>query len=179
MALSLVPIFSSAASLENFAKAALRSPFSVMRIALATSFLNVFWTHASSVGETTSSGYSRLALPAFFCSWLIAVTIFLTARMPELDRAEEVFLGDFVAAAFDHHHAVERAGDDDVHAAAFIFGQRGVDDVLAVLIAADAHGGDVLRERDVGNGERRTGRAHGEDVGVEFGDRSTAPSSRS
>ena len=39
---------------------------------------------------------------------------------------------------------------------------------FAVFIAADAHGGDVLGERDIGNGERRTGAAHGEHVGVEF-----------
>jgi hypothetical protein len=86
----------------------------------------------------------------------------------ELNGAEEVFLRYLVSAAFDHHDAVERTGDDDIHAAGFVLGQRRVDDVLAVLVAPDAHGGDVLGERDVGNGEGRAGGANREDVGVEF-----------
>ena len=88
--------------------------------------------------------------------------------MAELNGTEEIFLGDFVAAAFDHHHAVERTGDDDVHAAGFVLRQGGVDDVLSVFVATDAHGGDVLVERDVGHRECRTGAAYGEHVGIEF-----------
>jgi hypothetical protein len=44
------------------------------------------------------------------------------------------------------------------------------------FVATDAHRGDVLVERDIGDGERRARRAHGEHVGVEFADRSRAPS---
>ena len=88
--------------------------------------------------------------------------------MSELNRAEEIFLGDLVTAAFDHHDAVEGTRHDDVHAAGFVLRQRGVDDVSAVLIAPDANRGDVLGERNVGNGEGRAGRAHGQNVGVEF-----------
>ena len=89
--------------------------------------------------------------------------------MRELDGAEEVFLVDFVAAAFDHHHGICRAGDDDVHAAGFVLRQRRIADVLAVFVASDAHGGDRFVERNVAERERRAGGADAQHVGVEFG----------
>ena len=114
------------------------------------------------------TGYSRFVFPAFFASWSIALTIFLNLAVRELDRAEEVVLGDFVSAAFDHHDRVGRAGDHDVHAAGFVLRQRRVADVLAVFVAADAHCGDGLLERDVAKRERGAGGADAEHVGVEF-----------
>jgi len=165
---SLTPAFSSAVSLESFANAVLRSPFSTMRIALATSFLNVLRVHASSRFVDGEQRIRPLFLADFFLQLVDRGNDLFDRGVAELYSTEEIFLGDFMSAAFDHHHAVERAGDDDVHAAGFILRQRGVDDVLAVLIAADAYGGDVLGERDVGNGKRGTCAAYGEHVGVEF-----------
>ena len=164
---------------ENFANAALRSCFSVMRMALATSFLNVLRTHASSVGSTTSSGYSRFVLPAFFCSWLIAVTIFLISSCANSTAPRKSSSEISLPPPSTIMTRIGGAGDDDVHAAGFVLRQRRIDDVLAVFVASDAHRGDVLVERNIGNRECRTGGAHGEDVGVEFADRSRAPSSRS
>ncbi len=109
-----------------------------------------------------------LFLAGFFLQLVDRGDDFFDLRVRELDRTEEIVLGDFVSAAFDHHDAVEGTGDHDVHAAGFVLRQRRVDDVLAVFIASDAHRGDVLGERDVGNGERRAGCAHGKHVGVEF-----------
>jgi hypothetical protein len=63
-----------------------------------------------------------------------------------LDGPEEVFLGDLVTAAFDHHHRVGGAGDDDVDPAALVLRHRGVEDELAVFVAADADRGDRCLE---------------------------------
>ncbi len=87
--------------------------------------------------------------------------------MRELDRAEEVFLGDLLRAAFDHHDVVGGAGDDDLHAARLVLLERGVGDVVSGLVASDADAGDVLLERDVADGERRARGDDGERVAVE------------
>ena len=58
-------------------------------------------------------------LAGFLCQLVDRRDDLLDLGVSELDRAQEIFLGDFVAAAFDHHHGIERSGDDDVHAAAF------------------------------------------------------------
>ena len=68
----------------------------------------------------------------------------------ERDGAEEIFLGDFFAFAFDHHHGVGGAGDDDVHATGFVLRQRGIADELTVLVASDAHRRNRFVERNVG-----------------------------
>ena len=88
--------------------------------------------------------------------------------MRELDRAEKVFLGDLVAAALNHHDGVGGSGDHDVHAAAVVLRERGIADELAVFVAADAHGGDRLLERNVAQRERGARGADAEHVGIEL-----------
>ncbi len=73
--------------------------------------------------------------------------------MAELYGTEEIFLGDFVSAAWtiitpSSVLAMTMSMPPD----SWLRWRGGIDDVLAVLIAADTHGGDVLGERDIGNG---------------------------
>jgi len=86
----------------------------------------------------------------------------------EGDRAEEIFLGHFVAAAFDHHHGIHRARDDDLHAAGLVLWQGRVDDELAI-VTTDANRGDVFIEGNIGYGQCRACGTDCEDVGIEFG----------
>ena len=78
------------------------------------------------------------------------------------DRAQEDLLGDLFGAAFDHHHRIGRAGDDDLHPAALVLFEGRVGDEAAALIASDADRGDVFLERDIADREARNlaGRVH-------------------
>ena len=154
---------SSASLSESLANAAFALAFSMLRIALATSFSNVLRTHASSAASTTSNGIRRVSscrLSSRACrSPRRSLDLSCANSTAPRKSSSEIF----VSAAFDHHHRVGRAGDDDVHAAGFVLRQGRVDDVLAVFVAADAHRGDVLRERNVAKRRvphrRRTRRA--------------------
>ncbi len=69
---------------------------------------------------TLWTGYSRFFLPFFFDQLVDRFDDLLDLAVRELDGTEKHVLGDFVAAAFDHHDAVGGAGDDDFHAAGFV-----------------------------------------------------------
>jgi len=88
-------------------------------------------------------------------------------RRAERDRGEEIFLGHFARAAFDHHDGVGGAGNHDFHSADLVLLERRIGDELTVLIATDAHGGDVLVEWDVADGERCARGHDGKGVGVQ------------
>ena len=92
--------------------------------------------------STCASGYSRFGFAGFLRELVDRGDDLLDLSVRELDGAEEIFLGDLVAAAFDHHDGVGRAGDDDVHAAGFVLRKRGIADVLAV-----SHRGRRARRR--------------------------------
>ena len=115
-----------------------------------------------------SSGNSRFFFAVFFGELIDRFDDLADLGVSELDRAEEIFLGDLVAAALDHHDGVGGAGDDDVHAAGSVLRQRGIADECAVLVAAHAHGGDRLVERNVAERERGARGADAEHVGVEL-----------
>ena len=66
----------------------------------------------------------------------------------ELERGQQVGLGDLARAALDHDDVVRRARHDHVHVALVELGGGGVHDELPVH-ASDAHAGDGLGERDV------------------------------
>ena len=106
-------------------------------------------------------------LARFFRELIDRLDDLFDLALRELDRAEEIFLADLFAAAFDHHDRIGRAGDDDVHAAGDVLVERRIDDVLAVFVASDANRGNRLLERNVAERERRAGRADADDVGVE------------
>ena len=124
---------------------------------------------ALEIASTFKTGYSRFGLPAFLRELVDRRDDLANLGVRELDRAEELFLVDFVAAALDHHDGVGRSGDHDVHAAGLVLRQRRIADVLAVLVATDAHCGDGLIERNVAQRERGAGGADAEHVGVELG----------
>ncbi len=88
--------------------------------------------------------------------------------MTELDGLEELLLGDLLGAALDHHHGIGRAGHDHVERARFELGLRRVDDRLSID-EADAHAGDIVIERDIGHGERRTCADERHDVRIDLG----------
>ena len=118
---------------------------------------------------TFATGYSRFGLAGLLRELVDRLDDLAYLGVRELDGAEEIFLGDLVAAAFDHHDRIGRAGDHDVHAAGFVLRKRRIADVVAALVAADAHRGDGLVERNIAERQRSAGGAHAEHVGIEFG----------
>ena len=85
--------------------------------------------------------------------------------MRRVERVDDLLLGHFLRARFDHHQAVVAAGDDEIELALFALLEGRVDDVLAVD-QADADAGDRLLERDVGERQRRRGAGDRQHVGV-------------
>ena len=101
-------------------------------------------------------------------------TISLMASCAVLERADHLFFGDFLRAGFDHHDRVGVPATIRSSVLLLPLLERRVDDVLAVD-EADAHAGDRLRERDLGEGQRRDGAGDGEHVGVVLGVGRDAP----
>ena len=97
----------------------------------------------------------------------------LDLAVGDVQRVEDLGLGDLVGAGLDHQDRLVGAGDDEVEVG-LALGQvrpRRVDDEVAVDLA-DAHGADGLRERDVGHHQGGGGAVHPEDVvGVHVVDR--------
>ena len=104
-------------------------------------------------------------LPASFARSSIAATICLIAACARLERLDDLLLGHFLRARFDHHEAVLAAGDDEVELALLALLEGRVDDVLAVD-EADAHAGDRLLERNLRERERGRRAGDREHVGV-------------
>ena len=73
------------------------SCLSTMRIALATSFANVLRTHLSRSALTFLSGILALVFAGFLRELIDRLDDLLDLAVRELDRAEEIFLGNFVA----------------------------------------------------------------------------------
>ncbi len=85
--------------------------------------------------------------------------------MRRVERLDDLLLGHFLRAGFDHHEAVFAAGHHQVELAVLPLLERGIDDVAAVH-QADAHAGNRLLEGNLRQreGGRRAGNR--EDVGV-------------
>ena len=81
----------------------------------------------------------------------------------DLERVEQLGLGDLVRARLDHQERVVGAGHDQVELGLGDLGLVGVDHELALELA-DAHRAHLGRERDVGQGQRGGGAVHREDV---------------
>ena len=100
----------------------------------------------------------------------------LDLRVGDVERVEDLGLGDLVGARLDHQDRLLGARDDQVEVRA-VLGVRlqvllgGVDDEVAVDLA-DPHRTDGRRQRDVGDHQRRGGAVHRKDViGVHVVDR--------
>ena len=88
--------------------------------------------------------------------------------MRDVERVEDLRLGNLVGTRLDHQDGLFGAGHDEVEVRALL-GVReqvllfGIDDEVAVDLA-DAHGSDRRREGDVGEHDGRRGAIHGQDV---------------
>ena len=82
-----------------------------------------------------------------------------------LEGVEDDALVDFARAGFDHDDRVRRTGHDEVEVAEIALRVGRVDDELAVDVA-DADGRDRIRERNLGDHQRRGGGVDGEDIGI-------------
>ena len=85
--------------------------------------------------------------------------------MREHDGAEHHLFGELLGLGFDHHHRVMGAGDDEVELTFAHLVHARVELIFAVLVA-DPRGGDRAHEGDAGNGQRRGGGDHRQDVAL-------------
>ena len=134
---------------------------------------------ASSTAIVSNSFFS---LPTLRGELALQRAQLLDLRVGDVERVEDLGLGDLVGARLDHQDRLLGAGDDQVEVRAALGvavtaasgGQvllAGVDDEVAVDLA-DAHRADGRRERDVGDHHRGRGAVHREDVvGVDVVDR--------
>ena len=79
--------------------------------------------------------------------------------------AEHDVFRQLLGFGFDHHHGVERPGNDQVELALFDLGLGRVEDIFAVL-EADAGAADRTHERNTRETQRCGRGAHGDDVGL-------------
>ena len=92
----------------------------------------------------------------------------LDLRMGDVERVEDLRLGDLVGARLDHQDGLLGAGDDQVEVRGILglrkqIGLLRVYDEVAVDLA-DPHRADGCRQRDVGDHQRRRGAVHRQDV---------------
>ena len=89
----------------------------------------------------------------------------LDRAVRDVERVEDLGLGDLVRARLDHEDGLVGAGDDEVEVAVALgeVDLARVDDEVA-LDLADAHRADGRRERDRRDHQRRGGAVHREDV---------------
>ena len=87
----------------------------------------------------------------------------LDLAVGDVERVEDLLLGDAVGAALDHQDRLVGAGDDQVDLELLVALLLGVDDEVAVELA-DPDRADVLGDRDRGDRQRRRGAVHRQDV---------------
>ena len=104
-------------------------------------------------------------MPAVFGEVVDRRDDLLDRRVRRFERVDDLLFGHFLRAGLDHHQAVLAAGDDEVELALLALREGRVDEVLAVD-QADAHAGNGLLERNLGERERGGGAGDREHVGV-------------
>ena len=88
----------------------------------------------------------------------------LDVLVRDVERVEDLGLGDLAGAGLDHQDRLVGAGHDQIEIGALEQVELvGVDDEVAVDLA-DPDRADRRRERDVGDHQRRGGAVHREDV---------------
>ena len=78
-----------------------------------------------------------------------------------------MIFGNFEGAGFDHDDRLVGAGHDQVHLAELLIGDRWVHDELAVE-QTDAHAGDRVHERNLGDVQGSRGGSDADHVGIIF-----------
>ena len=140
------------------------SYFWVLRASVSsarTSFSICAYSSLSSGGGVNS----RLVLPASFMSSRMAAAIFLQQSWPILDGAQHLGFGGLLRPGFHHDDAVFGARHHDVELAFAAFAIGGIGDVLPVFEPyADA--AQHVRERNIGDGQRRRRAGDGQRIGV-------------
>ena len=95
----------------------------------------------------------------------------LDLAVGDVERVEDLGLGDALGAGLDHQDRLVGAGDDQVEFQLLVALLGRVDDEVALELA-DPDRADVLGDRDFGDRQRRGGAVHREDVvGVDVVDR--------
>ncbi len=95
----------------------------------------------------------------------------LDLAVGDVERVQDLGLGDAVGATLDHQDRLLGAGDDQIHLELLVAVLRRVDDEVAVELA-DPDGADQLLHRDRRDRQRGRGAVHREDVvGVHVIDR--------
>ena len=117
-------------------------------------------TASSTCGGVTST----FSLPACLAQLALGLAELLDLAVGDVERVEDLGLGDLVGAGLDHEDGLLGAGDDEVERRLEQPLLVGVDDEAALRVLADPHGADGRRERDVGDHQRGAGAVHGEDV---------------
>ncbi len=113
-----------------------------------------------------------LVLAGLLAQLVLGLAEALDLGVRDVERVEDLGLGDLVRAGLDHQDRVGGAGDDQVERALEQPLLVGVDEEVALGVLADAHGADGLREGDVRHRQRGAGAVHREDVvGVDAVDR--------
>ena len=83
--------------------------------------------------------------------------------MRDVERVQDLRLGDAVGAGFDHQDRLVGARDDQIQVELLVPLLLRVDDEVAVELS-DPDGADVLGNRDLGDGKRGGGAVHRQDV---------------
>ena len=91
----------------------------------------------------------------------------LDAAVGEHHAAQHLVFVQFLDLGFDHHHRVVGAGDHQVHAVgrSFIWSRVGLSTYSPSMKPTRARA-DRAHERHAGEGQRRGGGDHGDDVGI-------------
>ena len=129
------------------------------------------WIESSSSSSTLGSSISSFSLPALPRSSSKRGDQLLDLGVRDVERVEDLLLGDAVGAGLDHQDRLVGAGDDQVELELLVALLLGVDDEVAVELA-DPDRADVLGDGDLGDRQRGGGAVHREDVvGVDVVDR--------
>ena len=87
----------------------------------------------------------------------------LDLRVRDVERVEDLGLGDAIGAGLDHQDRLLGPRDDQVHVELLERLLLGVDDEVTLELP-DSDRADVLGDRDLGDRERRGGAVHRQDV---------------
>src|SRR5215472_7682150 len=117
----------------------------------------------------SAQGCRRRQLPGLFRALLGQIDDGADHRLELLeaigDGAQHDLFGELLGLRFDHQHALGRAGHDEVERRFRQLLLQRVQDILPIDIA-DAGGADGAEEGNAGDGQRRRGTDHGDDVRI-------------
>ena len=105
-----------------------------------------------------------LVLAGLLAQVVLRLAEALDLLVGDVERVEDLRLGDLAGARLDHQDGLLGAGDHQVERRLEQPLLVGVDEEVALGVLADPHGADGHRERDVGDHQRGARAVHREDV---------------